>query len=214
MPDGMQGTTVRYLGSPSTEPNTLACKKNYKNIVGFSSVLHFWGCLQRLQSLKPHPGVVKLPTCAPFGDLQYLKIHHLFTDRTLIMLEPLREAESYKYNRLPTGYIRLLELETGDSSTSLTANFLQTDSINPCSYTALSYVWGSEPAVNIIILNQSSVLPVRPNLHRALCALRQEDTSMIFWADTICINQADIKERNSQIRLMTDIYRNACEVMA
>jgi hypothetical protein len=34
----VQGTAVRYKESPTTEPNTLACKSHYKNTVGFSSL--------------------------------------------------------------------------------------------------------------------------------------------------------------------------------
>jgi hypothetical protein len=32
---------------------------------------------------------------------------------------------------------------------------------------------------------------------------------MMFWADSICINQADVHERSSQVRLMNTIYRSA-----
>lgn len=130
------------------------------------------------------------------------------------MSESPNEATSHEYNHLPKGFIRLLELEAGDGSTPLAARFLETDVTNPCSYTALSYVWGSGVAVDTIVLNQFVVLPVRPNLHRALCALRRKDVPTVLWVDAICIDQAKIEERNDQVRLMTDIYRNAREVVA
>lgn len=35
----------------------------------------------------------------------------------------------------------------------------------------------------------------------------------MFWADSVCINQADIQERGQQVRLMKTIYRCA-EIVA
>jgi len=35
-----------------------------------------------------------------------------------------------------------------------------------------------------------------------------------LWADAICVNQEDIPERNSQVRLMREVYSTATEVVA
>jgi hypothetical protein len=35
---------------------------------------------------------------------------------------------------------------------------------------------------------------------------------MLLWADAICINQSDINERNTQVKLMGEIYRTATRV--
>jgi hypothetical protein len=45
-------------------------------------------------------------------------------------------------------------------------------------------------------------------------ALRVIDKTKPLWVDAICINQADISERNAQIRLMSNIYRSALCVLA
>lgn len=50
---------------------------------------------------------------------------------------------------------------------------------------------------------------IQPNLFEALKAIRKEDEELFLWADGICINQADTAERNHQVGLMGNIYRNA-----
>ncbi|KAH6711201.1 hypothetical protein BKA61DRAFT_488615, partial [Leptodontidium sp. MPI-SDFR-AT-0119] len=54
-------------------------------------------------------------------------------------------------------------------------------------YEALSYAWGNEDANESIIIDGKS-LAIRSNL---AAALRQR-----IWIDAICINQADVDERN------------------
>jgi Heterokaryon incompatibility protein (HET) len=78
-------------------------------------------------------------------------------------------------------------------------------------YVALSYVWGSSAVTENIIVN-GSPFPVTINLARALRQL--EDSPLLLWVDAICINQRDVKERNSQVRMMGDIYRNASIVVS
>lgn len=36
---------------------------------------------------------------------------------------------------------------------------------------------------------------------------------MLLWIDSICINQEDVEERNSQVKIMGDIYKNASTVV-
>jgi hypothetical protein len=55
---------------------------------------------------------------------------------------------------------------------------------------------------------------VQPNLFEALKGIRKEDEEICLWVDGICINQADTTERNHQVGLMGDIYRNAKNVRA
>ncbi|KAF8861715.1 hypothetical protein BDZ45DRAFT_586588, partial [Acephala macrosclerotiorum] len=52
-------------------------------------------------------------------------------------------------------------------------------------------------------------LPIQPNLASALRRLRLPGESRVFWADALCINQKDTREKASQIPLMRDIYANA-----
>jgi len=79
-------------------------------------------------------------------------------------------------------------------------------------YEALSYVWGS-PTGTIPFSCDSKELLITPNCDEALRYLRLSDRSRTLWIDAICIDQGDseesVLERNNQITLMGEIYRNA-----
>ena len=80
------------------------------------------------------------------------------------------------------------------------------------SYQALSYVWGDPRNQQKVSVNQQPFLITR-NLHKALRRLRDPDAVRMIWVDALCINQEDVIERNQQVRLMSDIYKSASEVL-
>lgn len=49
-------------------------------------------------------------------------------------------------------------------------------------------------------------LHIRPSLYQALRYLRDIRSERLFWADAICINQADLTERNREVQRMALIY--------
>ena len=101
-------------------------------------------------------------------------------------------------------------------------------------YETLSYAWGA-PVLDHTVLVDEAALNVTKNLHNALRYLRRQqrpfsedgyassgnsafkadvttslwdsEASRGLWADAICINQADVDERASQVNLMGDVYR-------
>ncbi|KAK4956233.1 hypothetical protein LTR10_005754 [Elasticomyces elasticus] len=79
-------------------------------------------------------------------------------------------------------------------------------------YYALSYTWGdlsNLPSIQV----DGYALPITKNLHAALQTLRRStDEVLTIWVDAICINQADLVEKSSQIPLMRNIYHYASEV--
>jgi hypothetical protein len=77
---------------------------------------------------------------------------------------------------------------------------------------ALSYTWDVMATLHSIELNGLE-FPIRENLHAALVQLRRPFTSVCQWADAICINQASIPDRNSQVPLMREIYSGATTVL-
>jgi hypothetical protein len=89
-------------------------------------------------------------------------------------------------------------------------------------YRALSYCWGPPEERNkgSILLKvgyserKKIELSVTPTLEAALRRLRHNDghTSQLIWADAICINQNDDKEKGQQVQSMRLIYQNAEEV--
>ena len=80
------------------------------------------------------------------------------------------------------------------------------------SYEALSYVWGA-PRGNIPCECDGKQLLVTPNCDDALRHLRLPDQARNLWIDAICIDQGSSEEslieRNIQITLMGEVYRNA-----
>lgn len=81
-------------------------------------------------------------------------------------------------------------------------------------YEALSYTWGDQQPSKQIICNGVS-LPVTENLFNALVELRRAQNKPRFlWADAICINQKDEREKSEQVRQMFVIFQTAVRVIA
>ncbi|CVK95821.1 related to heterokaryon incompatibility protein [Fusarium mangiferae] len=80
-------------------------------------------------------------------------------------------------------------------------------------YEAISYAWGSSEDKATIRINETT-LQVTQNLKEALTYLRHESKPRSLWIDAICINQSDVDERNSQVRLMGCIYSSASCVIS
>ncbi|OTB01922.1 hypothetical protein M426DRAFT_25235 [Hypoxylon sp. CI-4A] len=88
-------------------------------------------------------------------------------------------------------------------------------------YAALSYAWG-DPSVTKEILVDGHPFSATTNLASALWHFRKhgfptnEETGEIrwLWIDAICINQKDIPEKNHQVAMMGDIYRDASSVLS
>ncbi|KAK5720341.1 hypothetical protein LTR17_015058 [Elasticomyces elasticus] len=77
-------------------------------------------------------------------------------------------------------------------------------------FAALSYCWGdAKDTVEICIAGRTTL--VTRNLANALLRLKNMPQES-FWADAICVNQADLDERGQQVRLMMDIYSSAAMV--
>ncbi|KAH8674516.1 heterokaryon incompatibility protein-domain-containing protein [Tricladium varicosporioides] len=83
------------------------------------------------------------------------------------------------------------------------------------SYRALSYTWGHAYSGDIIEIQiDGQPFFIRRNLFDFLAAAATRGKYGLFFIDAICINQLDHDERQSQVQEMTQIYRNANEVIA
>jgi Heterokaryon incompatibility protein (HET) len=80
-------------------------------------------------------------------------------------------------------------------------------------YIGLSYSWGRGHHTATITVN-GCTLQVPKRVRSALRHLRHKSKRLNFWIDAVCINQADVEERNQQVRQMGSIYRQADEVWA
>jgi ankyrin repeat protein len=79
-------------------------------------------------------------------------------------------------------------------------------------YDALSYTWGAMERTATVIVN-GKVFDVTENLYSAFQHLRSKSQDRILWADAICINQSNDRERGHQVQQMRDIYSQAEEVV-
>lgn len=105
--------------------------------------------------------------------------------------------------------LRLVELLPGTRQEDITCRMYET-SLDECtgSYEALSYVWGNASEKTPIQIN-GQTLEIGPNLRLALFNLRELDKPRTLWIDAICIRQASTDERNQQVAIMGEIYRQA-----
>ncbi|KAG4417666.1 hypothetical protein IFR04_009236 [Cadophora malorum] len=75
-------------------------------------------------------------------------------------------------------------------------------------YTALSYVWGDATDTRTIFVDGRGLL-ITASLHCALRHIRHTHHASYIWADGICINQAAVTDRNTQVSIMGSIYKTA-----
>ena len=112
--------------------------------------------------------------------------------------------------------IRILDILPSESYSEPVECVLRTISLaaNPIPrYTALSYTWGPYHHVSDITVNNAPC-NVTSNLASALRHLRHNKESISVWADAVCINQNDDKEKTEQLFIMEDVYRDAEKVLA
>jgi hypothetical protein len=74
-------------------------------------------------------------------------------------------------------------------------------------YYALSYVWGQPSHSKKVIVN-GKYLEIRKNLWHFLWKASIPEGCKYLWIDALCINQKNVEERNHQVKIMGDIYKN------
>ena len=104
--------------------------------------------------------------------------------------------------------IRLLILEPGDRNSPVSCRLVEARLSAKPIYNAVSYTWG-EPALSHSICSNGRPMRVRYNLVMALLYLRHMSHTQTLWIDALSINQHDISERNQQVRIMGQIYKNS-----
>ncbi|KAM0699270.1 hypothetical protein Q7P36_001317 [Cladosporium allicinum] len=120
-------------------------------------------------------------------------------------MERLEHNEAAYTERLPDvldgheHWIRLFELDPGPScpTTSTTDGFNVSGRLLKCTLTD----FGSHEDFLISV-----------DLHYALRNLCHEHQPCYVWIDTICMNQEEITERNSQVKIMKEMYERAKSV--
>jgi hypothetical protein len=123
------------------------------------------------------------------------------------------ELPPFQYEAL-TGLsqIRLVTILPGERSKTVELQLEHADMISSLKHECLSYAWGTGVRDRSKMLNHSAFL-VSSSLHNALHHLRYASQERKIWIDAICINQADIAERNGHVATMRNIYQNATRVI-
>lgn len=131
------------------------------------------------------------------------------------------KRESFKHDPLDytKGSIRLVRILPRLSAAE---QLIQCEIIHAetnASYECLSYRWGDPYPEHSILLNGKR-FRVRQNLFdflqlmhaRSRTAALDTTSSVLFWIDSLCIDQSKTIERNHQVAQMGTIYRNAASV--
>ncbi|CAI9627806.1 unnamed protein product [Alternaria burnsii] len=81
-------------------------------------------------------------------------------------------------------------------------------------YEAVSYTWGNAVQKQAIYFqHDTKELHVGQNCYNALRRLRRVHGDRLLWIDAICINQDNLQERASQVRIMDRVYDCASTVL-
>lgn len=129
---------------------------------------------------------------------------------------PVPARERYQYTPLQNAsYVRLLKVTSDEKINEESQIKVQLEEFSlrqAPRYKALSYTWGASEKSEQIIIGENFHLRVTKNLSAFIVYLRKKKLG-VFWIDAVCINQDDVHERSSQVRLMQEIYQQAQEVV-
>lgn len=141
---------------------------------------------------------------------------HQVKAQKLPIIQLFKVMDKYKYSALPDDEdsIRLLYVHpVSDANEPIICHLLTKKLSDRPKYLALSYTWG-EPIFNhtILVSLQGHKLYITANLDRSIRAFRRSGGKLL-WADQVCINQDDAREKEKQIPLMRQIYQESQQVM-
>jgi hypothetical protein len=127
----------------------------------------------------------------------------------------------YQYSTtLTSDRVRLVQIAENNSTEAISLHIEEYAISSLPPYNALSYTWDS-PCAGDKPYDDSDKIPISldgqgftifPNLAAFLRRLRGLRNAKYYWIDAICINQDDINEREVQVGIMDQIYRQADHV--
>ncbi|CAJ2508758.1 Uu.00g137840.m01.CDS01 [Anthostomella pinea] len=119
-------------------------------------------------------------------------------------------ANTYMYSPLPQKAIRLLRFTSDAATKYLEYELAVFPLAGAPKFNALSYFWGGDGR-SVSIRCNGCELMINPVLTGALQDLTELDRGGVewIWIDQVCINQANISERGSQVDMMKAIYQTS-----
>ncbi|KAH8742593.1 heterokaryon incompatibility protein-domain-containing protein [Diaporthe sp. PMI_573] len=115
------------------------------------------------------------------------------------------------YGSQQTREIRVIDILPGNGDEELSCLIRHVSLFDDPQFDAISYCWGGQAPSRPILCDGLSQL-ITENLHDALRCFRSPDQVATLWADGICMNQKDNREKSDQVLLMRYIYSQAREV--
>jgi hypothetical protein len=107
--------------------------------------------------------------------------------------------------------IRLITIQPASHDPTIRCTIKHVSLDDRPAYTALSYAWGDRNDQTSIVLNNEQVC-ITVSLASALSHLRGE-SAVTLWADGLCINQSDDREKSELVQQMKRIYQEANHVL-
>ncbi|KAK6823316.1 hypothetical protein RU639_006047 [Aspergillus parasiticus] len=141
-----------------------------------------------------------------------------------------KRQPQFSYDAIGPSQFRVLVLHPAKNTSFPLVCTLQAKSLNEdrnVNYAALSYCWGTDSDQQRLLIfpgskqkalkwkyvaRHAKEMPIRKSLHLALLRLRRKDVPIALWADAVCINQENQKEKTEQLQQMATIYRMASHV--
>jgi hypothetical protein len=131
------------------------------------------------------------------------------------------DSVQYRYRPFEYGQgeeIRLVLLHAGNYWDELICDLIVVNLADRPVYEALSYTWADssgDASLSSKLVCFHHIIPITNNCDAALRRLRlQNGKRRRLWIDAISINQCDATEKSRQVRLMSQIYANASQVLA
>lgn len=126
----------------------------------------------------------------------------------------MAQHASFEHERLKLSdkSIRLFQVQRGGKNEPVALRMTQFSAHRRPAYKAVSYTWGSPENPKQILVN-GKAFALHVNLWTLLYHLRLENETAFLWADALCINQFNLKERNFHVQLMGRIYEKAESVI-
>jgi Heterokaryon incompatibility protein (HET) len=161
--------------------------------------------------------VIGTPFTYFWGFRQILKVPYWHAQRSIqqkchsyFRAHSAQEArEVYSYTSLGLGEIRILEIDRNPETQEIECRLRHTKLVEAGLYDAISYTWGKEKPTHGLIIDSCKWISVRSNAYELLQDRATTTGTRRLWIDCLCINQEDLAEKEVQIPMMAEIYKNA-----
>jgi hypothetical protein len=144
--------------------------------------------------------------------LEQTKTAGILLDNMLRSSSPVFSyAEAPKFD--PNTQFRLLRIQRKIPFLPVSAELISCDMESNPSYHAISYAWAHGPQDDRTIICNGMRLLVKGNVYDILQHCSSFYKPQVIWIDTVCIDQANPKEKTIQVRKMQEIYSRAAHVL-